>query len=153
MRSDDRKGKAPDERMADHTRELCKIAKRGIDNPVDGVRRTFRYYGDHGPNMAHDFADLLVLIERIDDDEAHDRRAVQARRTMERPAIECAATFDRFGRAIENSPEAQAIIERNFERFSRTLEILFGEGAAWLPMPGQAPRVGTLLDAVRASPR
>ncbi|HVV82158.1 MAG TPA: hypothetical protein VHE35_03735 [Kofleriaceae bacterium] len=128
--------KAPDERLAEHTRAMCKIAAGGISDPDDGVRRMFRYYGEQGPTMAKEWAELLVTIERIDDDDAHDARARLASRRLRAPAIACAQTFQRFGDAIERSPEASARVERGVERFSRTLEILFGEdGGAVLTAP------------------
>ena len=128
--------RSPDERIADHTRELCKIAKAGIEAPDDGVRRMFRYHGDKGPAMARDWAELLVLIERIDDDRAHDERARLAARRIHAPAARCAQTFQRFADAIERDPAAKQRLERGLERFSRTLEILFGgKRSAGVPAP------------------
>ena len=147
MRAD--RAKPPDERIADHVRTLCKIAERGKDAPVDGVRRYMRFYGDHGPTIARDWADLLVLIERIDDDAAHDARAHKARRVMREPMVKCARTFEQFARAVERDREASALLERGFTRLSRTLEILFGDRshaltrAPFLPLehllPTEAP--------------
>ena len=122
----------PDERIADHTRAMCKIAKAGIEAPDDGVKRMFRYHGEHGPVMARDWAELLVLIERIDDDRAHDERARVAARRIHAPAARCAQTFQRFAEAVERDPAAKARLERGLERFSRTLEILFGNGGRGL---------------------
>lgn len=119
---------APDQRLAAHARALCKIAATGAEHPDDGVRRMFRYYGDRGPAMAKDWAELLVLIERIDDDDAHDARARLAARRMHEPIAACASTFERFGRAVSEDPEASARVERGMERFGRTLEILMGGG-------------------------
>ncbi len=119
---------APDQRLADHARALCKIAAHGADDPEDGVGRLFGYYGARGPAMARDLAELLVLIERIDDDRAHDQRAALASRRLHAPIAACADTFARFGEAVQDDPEASARLERGMQRFGRTLEILLGGG-------------------------
>jgi hypothetical protein len=143
--------KLPDERLADHTRAMCKIAAAGIDAPDDGVRRMFRYYGDQGPTMAKEWAELLVLIERIDDDRAHDERARQASRRIQAPAIRCAQTFQRFADAVERDHKASARLQRGLDRFGRTIEILFGgKGGALVPGP-LAP--AWPLDVLTAGPR
>jgi len=126
---------APDDRIAAHGRALCKIAEQGQRAPLEGVQRMFRYHGDHGPHLARDWAELLVLIERIPDDDAHDARARQAAKRIREPMKKCERTFERFARAIEADPEASALLERGMTRLSRTLEILFGKDAAgWSPM-------------------
>lgn len=124
---------APDERIARHHQALCTIAEDGAKAPRDGVRTMFRYYGDHGPDMARDWADLLVLIERIDDDRRHDDRARQAAKRIHAPLLRCAAAFERFSEAIAEDAEAAEILERGVTRLSRTLEILFGS-QRWSPL-------------------
>lgn len=142
---------APDERLAAHTRALCKIAGAGVEHPDDGVARLFRYYGDRGPAMARDWAELLVLIERIDDDRAHDQRAALAARRLHAPAAACAETFARFAEAVESDPAASARLERGVRRLSRTIEIIAGGGGAagWLPLPGVG-QLDALLVPTRA---
>jgi hypothetical protein len=130
---------APDERIAAHWKALCAIADKGVAKPRRGVEKMFRYYGEHGPDLARDFAELLVLIERIDDDRSHDDRARKAARRIQEPLRRCEETLDRFGRAIEADPEASRLLERGLERLSRTIEILLGAQARWalhaLPLP------------------
>lgn len=120
---------APDERLAAHGKAFCKIAEKGADKPRAGVERLFRYYGEQGPEMARDFAELLVLIEGIRDDRAHDERARKAARRIQAPLRGCQEALERFSRAVERDPEAKRMLERGVERLSRTLEILFGPGA------------------------
>lgn len=119
---------APDERLANHFRGLCKVAEEGIEHPRTGVRKLMRYYGDHGPDMLEAFGATLVLIERIEDDELHDERARLARQRIQTPIIECEETWVEFGDAIDNDPEASRILEEGVTRLGRTLEIIFGEG-------------------------
>src|SRR5688572_23544584 len=125
-------GNAPDDRIAGHHREMCKIAAHGAKAPREGVQKLFRFYGDRGPDMARDWAELLVIIERIDDDDRHDARARQAAKRIHEPVRRCAADLERFSRAIEEDPEASRLLERGVTRFSRTLEILFGK-QQWSP--------------------
>lgn len=140
-------GKAPDQRLADHARALCKIATAGVEDPEAGVSRMFGYYRDRGPAMAKDWAALLVAIERIDDDRAHDDRARLAARRIHAPLAACAPTFERFGRAVEADPEARVRLERAMTRLGRTFEILLGGGGGDLVrMPlGQLGRLDGLL--------
>ena len=130
----------PDERLAHHFEKLCKIAEHGIADPQTGVRKMMRYYGDHGPHMLEDFGATLVLIERIDDDAAHDRRARVARARIQAPLIACEETWVDFEDAIESDPDAMAILQRGFERLGRTLEILFGESDGHRLPPALDPR-------------
>jgi hypothetical protein len=117
----------PDERLAAHFAKLCKVAEHGIRDPKSGVVKMMRYYGDHGPQMLEDLGATLVMIERIDDDAAHDRRARQAHKRLSAPLIACEETFEQFDHAVANDPEASAILERGFVRLGRTLQILIGE--------------------------
>lgn len=127
----------PDERLAQHLRNLCDVAEDGAIEPRTGVRKLMRYYGDHGPDMLHAFGATLVTIERIADDDAHDVRARVARERIQRPLVECAETWQRFADAVENDPEASATLERGVTRLGRTLEILFGD--AGRKLRGVAP--------------
>lgn len=117
----------PDERLAQHLRNLCDVAEDGAIEPRTGVRKLMRYYGDHGPDMLHAFGATLVTIERVADDDAHDARARLARERIQRPLVECAETWQRFAEAVENDPEASETLERGVTRLGRTLEILFGD--------------------------
>jgi hypothetical protein len=123
---------APDEKLADHLDSMCAIAERGIKSPDDGVRRLFGYFGENGPQMLHTFGDLLVEIERIDDDGRHDARARLAHKRLRARLVACRATWERFGEAIERDEQAAHRLERGLDRFGRTIEIIFGEAAGGL---------------------
>lgn len=144
----------PDRRLAAHLDRLCEVAEAGIDDPRAGVRRLMRYHGDHGPDMLEAFGATLVTIERIDDDEAHDRRARQARDRLQAPLLACGETWAEFAEAVEGDPEAAAILERGLDRLARTLEILLGaEGAAARGLRGLPAAVSARLDAATAPRR
>lgn len=119
---------APDEQLAAHLGELCKVAARGIDDPQAGVRALMRYHGDHGPAMLEQLGATLVTIERVADDAAHDARARVARDRLAAPLVACAQTWEDFAVAVEGDPEASATLERGMQRLGRTLEILLGSG-------------------------
>ena len=138
---------APDQRLAGHARALCKIAAHGAEHPDDGVRQMFRYYAERGPAMAKDWAELLVVIEAIADDDAHDARARLAARRVHEPLAACARTFERFGQAVEEDPEASARLERGMTRLGRTLEILMGGGNLFTAPLG---RQGALVERALA---
>ncbi len=124
---------APDKKLVRHFDQMCKIAERGIKAPERGVQTLFAYYGKNSPDMLKQFGDLLVTIERIKDDEAHDRRAALASRRMSSALAKCDDTFERFAEAIEDDPAALRLLEYGFNRFARTLEILFGGSQGALP--------------------
>jgi hypothetical protein len=130
----------PDERLAQHLRNLCEVAEDGAIEPRTGVRKLMRYYGDHGPDMLHAFGATLVTIERIPDDAAHDKRARLARERIQKPLVDCAETWQKFADAVENDPEASETLERGVTRLGRTLEILFGDaGRALQPLERLSP--------------
>jgi hypothetical protein len=135
--------RAPDEKLARHFDRMCQIAGNNLDSPEAGVRQWFQYLGRYSPEMLRELGATLVAIERIGDDDAHDRRAHEAADRMHAPLRQCAPTLDRFGRAIENDPEAKALFESRLERFGRTLEILLGADA----------RGGELLELLGVDPR
>ncbi len=143
----------PDERLAQHLRNLCEVAEDGAIEPRTGVRKLMRYYGDHGPDMLHAFGATLVTIERIDDDTAHDKRARVARDRIQKPLLDCADTWEEFAQAVENDPEASKTLEHGMTRLGRTLEILFGESQRALsPMERFSPmRFAPELRARRAN--
>tara|TARA_R110002096_G_scaffold408076_1_gene607105 strand:- start:19441 stop:19962 length:522 start_codon:yes stop_codon:yes gene_type:complete len=133
------RSKAPDQKLAAQYGELCKIAKNGISEPHQGLQDLFGYYGKSGPNMLKNFGDLLVMIERIEDDGAHDKRAALASKRMSKVLIKCERTFEAFAVAVQSDEKASELLEAKLTRFARTLEILFpgrrGEGVMQL-LPG-----------------
>ena len=146
-----RSRRPPDERLAAHFEAICDIAEHDADHPSRGVDHLFAYLGANSPDMMRDFGDTLVLIERIDDDEAHDARARIAAERLQAPLIGCAEELQRFGQAIQNDPEAAAKFQRGVERFTRTIEILFGGPGGATLRPAELFRQFTGMSA-RLSP-
>ncbi len=120
---------APDQKLAAQYGEICKIAEKGISNPHKGLQTLFGYYGKNGPTMLKNFGELLVMIERIEDDAAHDKRAALASKRMSKVLIKCERTFEAFGLAVEADEKASELLEVKVTRFARTLEILLGGGS------------------------
>ena len=118
--------KAPDEKLAGHLSGICKIAKKNAVSPVKGVKGLFHYLGHHSASMMKEWGDTLVLIERIADDEAHDDRARQAGKRIRKPLIKCERDLERFFAAVENNPQASALLERGAQRLGRSLELISG---------------------------
>ena len=136
---------APDEKLAKHFNGICKIAKTNVKTPEKGVKSLFHYLGHHSSSMMKEFGDTLTVIERIDDDAAHDERARLAGKRIRKPLARCERDLQRFFAAVERNPEASALMERGSERLGRTLELIFGpEGNGFsgslseLFMPGLA---------------
>ena len=121
---------APDQQLVGHVKGMCKVMKKNVERPERGVDALFGYYGKNGPQMLQQFGDLLVLIERIEDDKAHDRRARKANQRIVKALQACERTAERFFTAVEDDPKARAKFERGIERFGRTLEILFSAADA-----------------------
>ncbi len=117
--------KAPDEKLARHLSGICKIAKANANSPVKGVKSLFHFMGHHSSSMMKEFGDTLILIERIADDEAHDQRAREAGKRIQKPFKGCERDLERFVLAIENDEEASALMQRGSERLGRTLELIF----------------------------
>lgn len=124
---------APDQKLAGQFDDLCDIAKKGAEKPVAGVKALGKYMVLHGGDIAKNLVDTVALIERIKDDDAHDERARVARDRLLESA--CPADWQAFDEAINDSPEAQELINRAAERLSRTLEIILGPGAELRDLP------------------
>ena len=129
----ERGGDAPDERLVEHMNATCAIAKGNVATPERGVGELFAYLGEHSPQIMKQFGQLLVLIERIEDDAQHDARAKQAARKLRGAMLRCEPHWERFFLAVERDPKARARFERGVERLGRTLEILFGSKGLTLP--------------------
>lgn len=119
---------APDERLASDLSAICDIADRHIEAPQPGVKKLMRYLGDHAPEMLQAWGELLVTIERIDSDRAHDDRARLAGRRLAAVMTRCEQPLAEFGEAVEADPEASRTLQRGIERLNRTLEIIFAGG-------------------------
>ncbi len=119
---------APDERLASDLAAICEIADRHIEAPQPGVKKLMRYLGDHSPEMLQAWGELLVLIERIDDDRDHDTRAKIAGRRLAAVMVPCERPLAEFGEAVEADPEASRTLQRGIERLNRTLEIILAGG-------------------------
>lgn len=116
----------PDTRFAQHIDGLCEIARAHEDTPVPGIRAFGGYVADHAESMTGAWGALLAEIERISDEEDHDDRAELARQRITRPFLACERDFEAFFMAVDEDPEAAAIVQRAMERLSRTLEIIGG---------------------------
>jgi hypothetical protein len=117
--------KAPDERFASRLDDLCEIARGNIATPVRGVHKLGGYMAKHTGELVGDFGATIAAIERIPDDAKHDARARLARDRIRKPLRACEADWIRFGNAVENNPEASALMERFSVRLNRTFEIIF----------------------------
>lgn len=126
---------APDEKIAERMADICVIARDGANDPVKGVKKLGKYFDAHTGDLLGEWGETLATIERIPDDRKHDDRARLARDRIQAPLIRCSRELQRFGNAIEASPEASAMMQRFSVRFNRTIEIIFG---------------GKNLDAIRA---
>ena len=130
----------PDARLASHfDKMMCGIARDNVDTPERGVRKLGHYLDRHAREMFGDFGDMLATIERIPDDNKHDRRAEKARERLSKPLMACGRDWNRFGEAVGNDPKAIELLERFNERLSRTFEIIFGGGRRFdmLQLPQQ----------------
>lgn len=138
--------KAPDERLAARLDDMCEIARANIDTPVRGVRKLGGYLAKHTGDLLGDWGATLAAIERIPDDAKHDARARLARDRLRKPLRACERDWMRFGNAVENNPEASALVERFSIRLNRTFEIIFsGMQLELRELPVQLERVlGTL---------
>jgi hypothetical protein len=125
----------PDERLAGHFTDLCKIARGHIDKPDRGLQKLGRYLDKHAGAITGAYGELIALIERIEDDRAHDERARRARERITKPTIACQRDWERFARAVEQDPEATERLQRAGQRLSRTLEILFGARVELADLP------------------
>lgn len=128
----------PDQELGDHLAALCKVARDHMTTPAKGVRRLGRYLGKHTGEMLGEFGSTLAIIERIDDDGAHDERARTARGRIEEPLRACQTDWQRFAEAVEADPEASGLLAHNIERLGRTLEIILsGAKLDVLHLPSQ----------------
>lgn len=133
-------GSTPDAKLAHHIDRMCEIAGDHVGKPRKGVDKLFRYLGRNTEKMGAELGALLVEIEQIEDDAAHDRRAREAARLIHSTTARCESTFQRFFAAVERDPEAKARFERGVDRLGRTLQILLGN-AHHVAVPGLiAPR-------------
>lgn len=136
---------APDQKLAGRLDDLCEIARDGAAHPAAGVRALGKYMGKHAGDLLGELGDTVALIERISDDDAHDERARMARERIHAPLLACHRDWQKFGEAIEQNPEAKAMMDKAMVRLNRTLEILFGNGVFTLrDLPGELERA---LDA------
>jgi hypothetical protein len=128
----------PDQKLGHHFASLCEVARDHVAAPAQGVQLLSRYLGKHAGEMLGELGSTLAIIERIDDDHAHDERAAIARDRIQAPLFACQADWQRFADAVAADPEASALIAHNVERLGRTLEIILsGAKLDALHLPSQ----------------
>lgn len=142
-------GKDPDEKLASRFDDLCDIARHNVKTPVAGVNEMGDYFAGHLGDVTGDWGSTIALIEQVPDDRAHDERARLARDRMREPVVACQETFERFGRAVDNDPEAARIVDRAMKRLERTLNILSGKRVVLRSM---ADVPSAMLDVIESSP-
>ena len=116
----------PDERLAGRFDKMCAIAGDNIKSPERGVKKLGSYLGDHLGDITGEFGETIAMIEKIRDDQKHDARARVARDRILGSVISCAEDWSSFAQAVEEDPEARALVDHASERLSRTLDILLG---------------------------
>lgn len=114
---------APDQKLAGQLEEMCEIARKGTADPVNGVKKYFGYLLDHAGDIMKNGADMVALIERIQDEEAHTERAIMARDRLN--AVACHEDWQRFHDAIRANDDAMAIFEHTNARVQRTIRTIF----------------------------
>lgn len=129
------KGSQPDQKLVGHLDNLCEIAKDNVKTPDRGVERWFGYMGKHTPDMMKQLGATFVAIERVKDDDAHDRRARKAADRLHANLRKCEHHYERFFEAVESDPAASQRFARGMMRLGRTLEILLGMDEAVFPAP------------------
>ncbi len=149
--------RAPDEKLAHELTEMCDLARANLETPERGVRRLGHYLASH--NLVGELSSTVILIEQIENDRAHDARARLARKRLAASLQACERDWMKFAEAVEDDPEARALVDRFGVRLNRTLEILFGSQALDLQLdvrrnlrqlPGQ---LGRALGATLPSPQ
>lgn len=120
---------APDQKLASHLDDMCKIAGDNVEKPVRGVKKMGAYLEKHAGHILGAWGDTLAAIERIPDDKKHDDRARVARDRIHGSIGRCAPEWIAFFTAVQNDPDASEMVERFSERLSRTLEIIGGNSA------------------------
>lgn len=116
--------RAPDAVLGGRLEELCKLADRGIDDPVKGVRSIGAFLVAHTGDMLKNFGDTIAVIEQVANGEAHDERAHVARDRLLGPLVACEDTWAQFAVAVARDEDAAALVERASERLNRTLAII-----------------------------
>jgi hypothetical protein len=119
----------PDERLAGRFEDLCDIARKNVDTPEKGVRQLGRYLGKHVDDMFGEWGGTFAEIEKIKDDDKHDKRARVARDRLRAPLRACEDDWRRFDQAVEADPAAMELIAEFSERLNRTIEIIFSSHA------------------------
>lgn len=132
--------KAPDEELAEHFDELCKIARGNVGSPEKGVRKIGRYLASHTGDMLGDLGETFEEIETIRDDKKHDARAVVARDRIQRPLRKCERDWQRFADAVESDPAARALVDHAMARLQRTFDIIFKGELEFRELPRQLER-------------
>lgn len=128
----------PDQKLGGHLASLCEVARDHVTTPAQGVRQLGRYLGTHAGEMLGEFGSTIAIIEQIDDDDAHDKRASIARTRLQKPLLACEADWQRFAEAVEADPEASELLAHSIERLGRTLEIILsGAKLDILHLPSQ----------------
>ncbi len=126
----------PDQKLAAHLGDLCEIARDNIKTPEHGLRGIGRYLLKHGGEMTGELGSTISMIEAIDDDKKHDKRAELARDRL--LAVRCGGDWERFMEAVDADPEAYELLEHHIQRLGRTLEIIIGTKTIDLPhLPAQ----------------
>lgn len=131
---------APDQKLASHFDDMCKIARANVDSPLKGVRKLGVYLDKHVGHLLGAWGDTLATIERIPDDQKHDDRARLARDRIHNSIGTCAADWLAFVQAVQDDPEANELVERFSIRLSRTIEIISGNGSDLLHLPATVDR-------------
>jgi hypothetical protein len=142
---DEQRRRGPDDKLVKYVDGMCEVMGKHVDTPRAGVDALFGYYGRNAPDMFMQFGALLVEIERIPDDRAHDRRARKANAKLRKAFKRCEPTAERFAQAVERDPRARTKLERGVERLGRTLEILLGGAGGKSPLGGLSTEVRRLL--------
>lgn len=119
--------KDPDQKLAGRFDDMCEIAGDNIQTPERGVQKLGRYLGSHTDDLLGELGGTIQLIERIDNDDAHDARARLARQRIAKPLQECEQTWMEFFMAVDDDPAAKQLLDNGAQRLGRTLEIIFGE--------------------------
>ena len=115
----------PEDKIASHIEAMAEIMEDNADSPEDGVKKLESYLQDNGPTIARHVGEMIVELDKIDDDAEAKERLKEMKDTLETVSKKFEETSSKFQAAVGKDKAAtEYVMKVTLGRFMPLAEVL-----------------------------
>jgi len=124
------RGCTPESAIAAHLGQLTDRMKTNLETPAQGVTAYFDYLQQALPELLEQTGELVVTLDRIEDETERNARADEMVAVLREPVQRYAGVAEEFWQRVADDERAREVLGQRLQRLERLGEIFQRIGAA-----------------------